>query len=164
MAQWSAKSDATMGFPVSPSTVSTTCIILNPAPVWTTASAAVLYVPDDHPTIQAAVDAAAAGDEIIVRDGIHAGPVVIDEQLRVRSENGPASCSVDAGGAGWAFSLQAPASAAPNACNNTVQEYFVSSGDTLSKISQAAFGDQRQWPRIFEYPGNAGAIGKLYRR
>ena len=54
----------------------------------------------------------------------------------------------------------APASAQPNACNNAVQEYFVSAGDTLSNISQAAFGDQQQWPRIFEYPGNADAIGR----
>lgn len=56
--------------------------------------------------------------------------------------------------------LSKPASAAPAACNNTVQEYAVSSGDTLSKIAEAAFGDPRQWPRIFEYPGNTGAIGR----
>ena len=53
-----------------------------------------------------------------------------------------------------------PAFAAPSACNNTVQQYFVSSGDTLSKIAESAFGDPRQWPRIFEYPGNTEAIGR----
>ena len=59
-----------------------------------------------------------------------------------------------------AWSVQAPAAAQPVACNNAVQEYFVSAGDTLSRISQAAFGDPQQWPRIFEYPGNATSIGK----
>ncbi len=32
-------------------------------------SSTTIYVPDSHPTIQAAVDAASAGDTIIVRDG-----------------------------------------------------------------------------------------------
>nr|WP_276562407.1 transporter substrate-binding domain-containing protein [Hoeflea prorocentri] len=56
--------------------------------------------------------------------------------------------------------MSASAQAAPAACGNTVQEYAVSSGDTLSKIAGAAFGDPRQWPRIFEYPGNAESIGR----
>jgi parallel beta-helix repeat protein len=71
--------------------------------------AAQLHVPDDHATIEAAVDAAAAGDEVIVRDGVHAGPVVIDRQIVVRSENGPAGCTVDAGGTEPAFTLRSPA-------------------------------------------------------
>ncbi|MEX3009123.1 hypothetical protein [Hoeflea sp. TYP-13] len=59
-----------------------------------------------------------------------------------------------------ALGIKIPVSAAAVACNNSVQEYYVSSGDTLSKIAGIAFGDPKQWPRIFEYPGNARAIGK----
>lgn len=53
-----------------------------------------------------------------------------------------------------------PALAAVTACNDSVQDYHIVSGDTLSKISGVAFGDTLQWPRIFEYPGNVEAIGK----
>ncbi|MEX3009124.1 transporter substrate-binding domain-containing protein [Hoeflea sp. TYP-13] len=53
-----------------------------------------------------------------------------------------------------------PASAKPAACSSSVQGYNIVSGDTLSKIAMAAFGDSLQWPRIFEYPGNVEAIGK----
>jgi len=35
------------------------------------ASSATIYVPDDYPTIQAAVNAASPGDTIIVRDGTY---------------------------------------------------------------------------------------------
>jgi nitrous oxidase accessory protein NosD len=36
-----------------------------------------LVVPGDHATIQAAVDAAGPGDTIIVKKGVHPGPVVV---------------------------------------------------------------------------------------
>ena len=49
------------------------------------ASAATIYVPDDYPTIQAAVDAANAGDTIIVRDGTYIENVNVNKQLTIRS-------------------------------------------------------------------------------
>lgn len=49
------------------------CLFLHLSP----ASAATLQVPKDHPTIQAAVDAAAPGDVIEIK-GTYTGPVVID--------------------------------------------------------------------------------------
>jgi len=52
------------------------------------ASAATLYVPDDYPTIQAAVDAASDGDTIIVRDGTYVENVDVNKRLTIRSENG----------------------------------------------------------------------------
>ncbi len=43
----------------------------------------------DFTTIQAAVDAARAGDSVIVRDGTYQDNVVIGKSIVVRSENGP---------------------------------------------------------------------------
>jgi len=71
--------------------------------------APVIYVPDDYPTIQAAVDAATPGDTIIVRDGTYAENVRVDkDHLTIKSENGPASTIVKAGGSGdYVFALLA---------------------------------------------------------
>ena len=71
------------------------------------ASAAIIYVPDDYPTIQAAVDNATAGDTITVRDGTYTENVRVNKQLTIRSENGPANCIVDASGNGSAITLSA---------------------------------------------------------
>ena len=58
-------------------------------------SAAVIYVPDDYPTIQQAVNNAIPGDEIIVRDGIYTENVVVTKSnLVIRSENGSSKCTV----------------------------------------------------------------------
>ena len=52
------------------------------------ASASTLYVPDDHSTIQAAVDAASDGDTIIVRDGTYVENVDVNKSVTIKSENG----------------------------------------------------------------------------
>jgi pectin methylesterase-like acyl-CoA thioesterase len=52
------------------------------------ASPATIYVPDNYPTIQAAVDAASPGDTIIVRDGTYIENVDVTKSLVIRSENG----------------------------------------------------------------------------
>ena len=54
-----------------------------------TASAATIYVPDDYPMIQEAVDAASDGDTIIVRDGIYKENVVMDKRLSLIGEDIP---------------------------------------------------------------------------
>ena len=52
-------------------------------------SSTVIYVPDDYPTIQGAVDVANGGDTIIVRDGIYTENVDANKpHLTIRSENG----------------------------------------------------------------------------
>ena len=65
------------------------------------------YVDDDAPadfsTIQAALDAAAAGDTIIVRDGIYTGTGNRDidfggKAVHLRSENGPQNCIINCQG------------------------------------------------------------------
>ncbi|MCK4733676.1 MAG: Ig-like domain-containing protein, partial [Methanophagales archaeon] len=60
------------------------------------ASAATIYVPDDYPTIQAAVDAVNAGDTIIVRDGTYTENVDVNKRLTIKSENGADSTIVQA--------------------------------------------------------------------
>jgi parallel beta-helix repeat protein len=53
------------------------------------ASPGTIYVPDNYPTIQDAVDAASSGDTIIVRDGTYSESIVISkDHLTIRSENG----------------------------------------------------------------------------
>jgi PKD repeat protein len=55
------------------------------------------YVPDDYSTIQAAVDAASAGDTIIVREGTYYEKVVVDKSLTIKSSSGsPEYTIVDA--------------------------------------------------------------------
>ncbi len=59
--------------------------------VWATvqASPGTIYVPDNYPTIQAAVDAASPGDTVIVRDGTYIENVDIStDNLTIQSENG----------------------------------------------------------------------------
>ena len=53
-----------------------------------------IYVPDDYPTIQEAVNNATAGNTIIVRDGTYTENVVVDKSLAIKSENGSDSTTV----------------------------------------------------------------------
>jgi hypothetical protein len=56
----------------------------------------IIYVPDDYSTIQAAVNAASTGDEIIVRDGTYAESITINTYgLMLHSENGSTNCTID---------------------------------------------------------------------
>jgi len=71
----------------------------NGAPDTTTAEITVIgpiYVPDDYTKIQAAVNAASAGDTIIVRDGTYVENVIVNKSLTIMSENGSANCIVQA--------------------------------------------------------------------
>jgi nitrous oxidase accessory protein NosD len=74
---------------------------------------AILYVPSQHATLQAAVAAAAAGDSILVEPGVLAGPgnhdVLLDKPLLVAGTAGAAACVVDAQQAGRLFRVDASA-------------------------------------------------------
>jgi len=66
------------------------------------ASAAVRSVPDDYPTIGAAISASDDGDEVVVIDGIYTGndnrDLLINRDITIRSENGPDGCIIDCNG------------------------------------------------------------------
>jgi len=63
------------------------------------AVAATIYVPDDYPTIQAAVDAANPGDTIIVSPGIYTEQITINKDgIRITSSSGPGSAVISADG------------------------------------------------------------------
>jgi predicted outer membrane repeat protein len=71
--------------------------ILAVMPVSWTAAAGVKWVPDEYETIQAAIDASAPGDEIVVRDGVYQGAGFCQirfggKAVTVRSENGRDAC------------------------------------------------------------------------
>jgi parallel beta helix pectate lyase-like protein/disaggregatase-related protein len=75
--------------------------------IFTTTAGGTIYVDDDQPadfnTIQAAIDFAVDGNEIVVKDGTYTGAGNRDIEFKgkaitVRSENGPASCIIDCQG------------------------------------------------------------------
>jgi len=62
----------------------------------TLASGATIFVPDDYQTIQEAIDAAANGDEVVVRPGIYIGQVnLLAKAITVRSEEGAEKTILD---------------------------------------------------------------------
>ncbi|MHC4220304.1 MAG: right-handed parallel beta-helix repeat-containing protein [Planctomycetota bacterium] len=69
-----------------------------------------ILVPDDYPSIGAAITAARRGDTVIVADGVYTGPDNRDltfsgKDIVVRSANGPAACIIDCQLQGRAFML-----------------------------------------------------------
>lgn len=70
----------------------------------------IIYVPDDYPTIQAAINAAIDGQTIIVRDGTYTGAGNRDidflgKEVTLRSENGPETTIIDAEWSGRLFNF-----------------------------------------------------------
>ena len=71
-----------------------------------------LRVPSEYATIDAAVDAAGYFDTVLVADGTYTGEgnttiYTDDDQITIKSENGPESCIIDCEGSDdWAFYVQ----------------------------------------------------------
>ena len=75
------------------------------------ANAVIINVPGDEPTIQAGIDAAVDGDEVVVADGTYIGAgnknlAFNDRSLTLRSANGPANCVIDCEDDGRGFFLR----------------------------------------------------------
>ncbi len=72
-------------------------------------SAMEIWVPDDQPTIQAAMDAAAEGDSVVLRCGTYfEWDIQYKPNTTLRSENGDPSCvTIDAGGKGRCLHINA---------------------------------------------------------
>jgi len=74
----------------------------------TTAFGATIHVPGDHPTIQAAIDASADGDTVLVAEGTYKGKdnKNLDfngKELTLQSENGPLKTIIDCENNGRGF-------------------------------------------------------------
>lgn len=67
---------------------------------FSTGFSATIHVPNDHPTIQAAVNAAISGDMIVIAPGIWTGPGnrdinITSKLITIVSEQGPDTCIID---------------------------------------------------------------------
>jgi len=75
----------------------TICLMVVASATW--AYGAELLVPSQYPTIQAAVDAAANGDTVIIAPGTYTGDgncnIRLAKTITVRSEEGPETCIID---------------------------------------------------------------------
>lgn len=84
----------------------TVCVIL--ISLTRTVQADIIHVPGDETTIQAAINAANNGDEVVVADGVYTGPgnKNLDfggKSITVRSANGPGNCIIDCQNDGRGF-------------------------------------------------------------
>src|SRR4030095_13148656 len=93
------------------------------------ASGGTIRVPADQPTIQAAIDAAISGDEVVVAPGRYTGSGNKNIQIQlkdvaVRSETGPAETVIDCEASGRAFFI-----AGANAPLALIEGFTLENGD-----------------------------------
>jgi nitrous oxidase accessory protein len=76
------------------------------SPAWSADASTLMVGPDGtHDTITSALEAAAPGDTILVRSGVHRGPFVVDKPVALIGEGGPV---LDGGGRGTVVRVEAP--------------------------------------------------------
>jgi hypothetical protein len=88
--------------------------LLSPLGTREAAAATVLRVPQDHPTIQAAIDAAVSGDTVLVSPGTYVERIDFrGKEITVASTNGPASTIIDGNQSGTVVRIVAATGQAP---------------------------------------------------
>lgn len=77
-------------------------ILFFPLLLSTTIDAETIYVPDDHPAIQGAINAALPGDTIVVRQGTYVEQInFLGKAITVQSELGPENTVIDGNWTAW---------------------------------------------------------------
>ena len=86
------------------------------------------YVPDDHPTIQGAIDACVNGDTVIVRPGTYVENIDFSgKAITVQSEQGAAVTAIDGNQAGSVVTIQSGEGAA-----SVLEGFTIRNGSTTS--------------------------------
>lgn len=92
--------------------------------------AATITVPDDYPTIQAAIDAASSGDTIVVRSGTFHEDLSLDKALTLTAENydvdDPANNTTIINGGGASAVISIPAGISPMP---TIRGFVIKNGE-----------------------------------
>ena len=60
--------------------------------------AGIIYVPDDYPTVQKAINAASSGDTVYVRSGTYNEDIVVNKTISLVGENKETTCIYGHGG------------------------------------------------------------------
>jgi hypothetical protein len=99
-----------------------------------------IHVPGDQPTIQAGIDAAVPGDEVLVGAGTYTGAANKNLELHgkdmvVRSESGAAVTVIDCQGSGRAFNLYPPLTSAAR-----IEGFTIQNGDGDAGSNQGGGG------------------------
>jgi len=90
---------------------------------------ATIYVPDDHSTIQGAIDAAVNGDKIIVRQGNYLENInFLGKAITVISETGPSATVIDGGQNGSVVTFESREGATSRIVGFTLKNGFAMSG------------------------------------
>ncbi len=113
----------------------------------------VIHVPGDEPTIQAGVDAAVDGDEVVVADGLYTGPgnraiSTGTKLITVRSAGGPGACVIDCETQDLAFVLSGGA---------RVEGFTIRNGRAVFGGAMLVAGDATIVSCVFD--GNAADAG-----
>ena len=103
-------------------------------------SADQLKVPSAYSTIQVAIDAASAGDTVLVADGTYTENLRIDKDIKIISENGAEKTIIDGGEIKWVLGF---GSSTTRAC--LIDGFTVTNGGNANGDSDEAAGGINVW-------------------